>query len=102
MAEISHTAFEVVKFSKGHENLKCQAHKYFDMLWKFGYIERNAAYEYLSRWLGVEEPQAHMSKMDKEMCKKVIECSIQMLNDIRRLDLDWGDPIKHPYYELEN
>jgi len=102
MAEISHLAFKVVRFEKSLKQLKDQAHKYFDMLWKHGYIDRNAGYEYLARWLEVPEPQAHMSKMDKEMCKKVIECSIQMLNDMRRLDLDWGDPIKHPYYELEN
>ena len=39
--------------------------------------------------------------MNEEMCKKVIENAIMILNDMRRLDLDFGAPIKHPYYELK-
>jgi hypothetical protein len=100
MAEISNKAVKEVRFQQSLKGLKDQAHKYFDMLWKHGYIERNAGYEYLACWLGVPEPQAHMSKMDKDKCKQVIECSIQMLNDMRRLDLDFDAPINHPYYDL--
>lgn len=101
MAEISNTAFKIVRLEKSLTRLKDQAHKYFDMLWKYKYISRSEAYEWLSQQLGVEEPKAHMSKMDKDMCKKVVENAIMLLNDMRRLDLDFDAPINHPYYELE-
>lgn len=83
-------------------SLKNQAHTYFDKLWKFNYCTRSEAYEHLSKWLGVPEAEAHMSVMNDGQCKKVIEWSIMLLNDFRRLDLDFGDEINHPYYELIN
>jgi hypothetical protein len=98
--KISHLDVEVVKFKNG--NLKDQAHQFFDKIWRFGYISRDEAYQHLASWLGVAEPEAHMSVMDNKRCKEVIEFSVQRLNDLRRLDLDWGDEIKHPYYELLN
>lgn len=93
---------KVVEFESDINKLKSQAHKYFDMLWKIKYIERNEAYLWLSKQLEVEEPMAHMSKMNESMCKKVIENAIMILNDMRRLDLDFGATPKHPYYELKN
>jgi hypothetical protein len=96
--EISNQEVVKVKFTK--HSLKNQAHEYFDKLWKLNYITRAEAYQYLAEWLGVPEMKAHMSSMDNDTCKKVIEYSIQMLNDNRRLDLDFGAPIKTPYYEL--
>lgn len=98
MKTISNTDVVVVKFKK--KDLKDQAHTYFDKIWLFGYATRNEAYQHLADWLGVEEPKAHMTTMNDDECKKVIEFSIQMLNDMRRLDLDFGAPINHPYYEL--
>jgi len=100
--EISNKEVVRIKFKKSITNLKYQAHFYFDKLWMFGYITRAEAYQHLADWMGVEEPKAHMSAMNEESCKQVIEYSIQMLNDMRRLDLDFGAPIKHPYYELIN
>jgi hypothetical protein len=100
MKTYSNKDFQYIRFKQGLNNLKDQAHIYFDKLWKYKYCERNEAYEHLSKWLDIPEPEAHMSKMNKEQCKKVIEWSIMMLNDFRRLDLDFGDEIKHPYYEL--
>lgn len=100
MPTISHKRFEVVRFHNSLFMLKDQAHKYFDQLWQFNYCTRAEAYQHLANWLGVEEPQAHMRVMKEEQCRKVIEWSIMMLNDMRRLDLDFGAPIRHPYYEL--
>jgi len=100
MKTISNTDVVQVKFQK--RNIKDQAHTYFDMIWRFGYATRNETYKYLADWLGVDEPHAHMSQMGIKECKQVIEFSIQRLNDMRRLDLDFGDPIKHPYFELIN
>ena len=99
MTIFSNTDSQIVRFKK---DLKDQAHEYFDMLWKLKYVTREEAYNYLAEWLGVPEPEAHMSRMDSEQCKKVIEWSIMMLNDNRRLDLDFGADIRHPYYELIN
>lgn len=100
MGIISHRDVEVVKFRQNSQ-LKHQAHHFFDKLWRFGYVTRVQAYQRLADWLEVEEPEAHMAKMNGIRCKEVIRFSVQMLNDLRRLDLDWGDEIKHPYYELE-
>ncbi len=97
---ISNNKVVKVKYKTSLYFLKDQAHFYFDKLWRLKYIERNEAYIKLAEWLGVPEPEAHMSKMSISECKKVIEYSIMLLNDIRRLDLDFGDEIKHPYYEL--
>jgi hypothetical protein len=100
MTEISNKTVAQITFKKTLPELKDQAHKYFDMIWKLGYMERNELYVWFASWLGVEEPKAHMSKMNEDLCKKVIEGSIMILNDMRRLDLDFSAPIKHPYYEL--
>jgi len=98
---ISNKDIQVIKPSKNIRKLKRQTHYLFDKLWQCKYIERNELYIKLAEWLGVEEPKAHMSKMNSSECKQVIEYSIMMLNDMRRLDLDWGDEIQHPYYELK-
>lgn len=95
--EIKHTDVERVHFGP---NLKEQAHHFFDMLWKLKYCTRDEAYLHLAEWLGVSEQAAHMAAMNAEQCKQVIIFSIQKLNDFRRLDLDFNDPIQHPYYEL--
>lgn len=99
-AIISNTDSKVVYLATSLRELKDQAHKYFDQLWKFKYLTREEAYVWLAQQLGVPEPQAHMAKMNEEMCKQVVENAIMILNDMRRLDLDFDAPIKHPYYEL--
>mgnify|MGYP003507891345 CR=1 FL=1 len=96
-SKIKNTDVKIVHFSG---NLKDQAHTFFDKIWQLGYCTRDEAYLHLAEWLGVPEQQAHMSTMNGEQCKQVIIFSIQKLNDFRRLDLDFGDPLKHPYYEL--
>lgn len=93
---------KIVKFNKCDLNsMKDMAHKYFDQIWEFKYCERNEAYQHLANYLGIPEPKAHMRFMDYKTCKKVVEWSVMMLNDMRRLDLDFGvEKLKHPYYEL--
>ena len=100
MKEISHLAVVEVTFVRKLDALKGQAHSFFDMLWKFGYIERNEAYAKLAEYMGITEREAHMKMMKEEGCKKVIEYAVMILNDMRRLDLDFGAPINHPYYEI--
>ena len=100
MKEYKNTDVQKVRFKDGLRNLKDQAHFFFDQLWKLKYLTREEAYAWLAKQLGVEEPQAHMSKMSEDMCRQVIENAVMILNDLRRLNLDWNDPIHHPYYEL--
>ncbi len=100
MKTYSNKDIQIIKYKQDLGSLKDQAHLYFDKLWIYGYCKRNETYEHLSKWLGIPEPKAHMSKMDIKQCKQVIVWSIMMLNDFRRLDLDFGDEIKHLYYEL--
>jgi predicted outer membrane protein len=97
MRIVSNMDVEIVRFKK---DLKDQAHKYFDMLWQFKYVTRDEAYVHLANWMGVTEPEAHMRAMKPAKCKEVIEWSIMMLNDMRRLDLDFGAEVNHPYFEL--
>jgi len=89
-----------VFITKNKHALKNQAHKYFDMLWKLKYIDRNELYVHLSCYLKIEKKYTHMRLMDYDMCKQVVEYSIMMLNDMRRFDLDFGLEPRHPYYEL--
>jgi hypothetical protein len=95
-----HHDAEDINFRTGVRRLRAQAHLYFDKLWQLGYIERREAYDWLSKRLGLPEPKAHMRFMDEDQCREVIRVCVQQLNDLRRLDLDFGDPIKHPYYYL--
>jgi hypothetical protein len=92
----------VVKFKTNLPKLKDQAHFYFDQIWELNYLTRAEAYQWLSEQLGVPEPEAHMRNMSAENCKKVIESSIMILNDMRRLDMDFGVKPQHPYYQLIN
>lgn len=62
---------------------RMQAHKEFDVIWKrkMKYKKwlwdwtRSDQYKKLADYLGVQEKDAHMWVMDKEMCLKVIEYS---------------------------
>lgn len=47
------------------------AHGSFDRLWKTNLVSRELAYELLAEELGIEPDQAHMSKMDTEMARRV-------------------------------
>jgi hypothetical protein len=100
MKTYSNTDAEDINYRRGLRRLRHQAHEYFDRLWMLGYIERPEAYEWLGKRLGLPEPEAHMRFMNEVQCKEVVRVCVQQLNDLRRLDLDFGDPIKHPYYYL--
>ena len=78
---------------------KKEAHKYFDVIWKENHLTRSEAYKYLSEHLGINTEYTHIGMFGVETCKKVVEWSKQMLNDLRRLDLDFGIDVKRPHYE---
>ena len=97
---ITNTSVESIKLKTTLKSLKDQTHTYFDKIWELKYLTREEAYTWLAQYLNVTEPQAHMSTMDAHTCKQVIIGSIQILNDMRRLDLDFGVPLMHPYYQI--
>jgi len=101
MKEVSHLADnKIVKYKRTLFELKDQAHLYFDQIWKFKHCTREEAYKHMAEWFSVSEPEVHMANANEEMCKNIIWRSIQLLNDLRRLNLDFGDKIYHPHYEL--
>lgn len=80
--------------------LKKQAHLYFDQVWKTGQMERNKAYTWLSQTLNIERDKTHIGMFDEKLCRDCAYFSKQLLNDLRRLDLDFGEEPKTLYYEL--
>ena len=78
---------------------KKEAHKYFDMIWKEGHEKRGALYGHLSLILGIPPEYCHIGMFSVETCKRVVDWSKMILNDLRRLDMDFGIDVKRPHYE---
>lgn len=96
---------ETMKFKERRrfETFKDKGHFYFDKLWREHKIfSREKAYEWLANMLDVEESEAHFSVMSNEMCEYAVYFCQQLLNDLRRLDLDWGDEPITPFYILNS
>jgi len=55
--------------------LRMLAHVEFDKLWRSGLMPRKKAYAWLSRMLGVEFEQCHLSQLSKDQLKDVITLS---------------------------
>lgn len=79
---------------------KKQAHEYFDKIWQLKTMTRDEAYKWLSERIGTDPKYTHIGMFGVKTCKDVVYFSKQLLNDIRRSDLDWGDEPKTPYYEI--
>ncbi len=74
--------------------LKKQAHSFFDIIWKNGVMGRSEAYRWLSGVLEIPFKECHIGMFNEDQCRSAImECK-RLLNDNRRLDLDFGaEPI---------
>lgn len=84
------------------ESYKQQAHYYFDKIWRDAEIlTREEAYNWLSKKLQINESDAHFSKINNEKCKEAIWFCQQLLNDNRRMDLDFGQNPITPFYILD-
>ena len=92
---------KVIKLARSKPASTEQAHLYFDMIWKYDHMKRGEAYAWLAQMLQVDEPKAHMRGMPHEQCLEVIFWSVQLLNDMRRLDMDFGLDSKHPHFEIQ-
>lgn len=69
--------------NKELRRLKHQAHEAFDPIWKEGHLSRQKAYQILSESFGLPIEQTHIGMFDEQLCKKVIEYSNVILNQIQ-------------------
>ena len=59
--------------NKGLRELRVQAHKSFDRLWRSGYMTREWAYKWLSVRMEINEKQCHIGQFDDNRCEKTIK-----------------------------
>lgn len=79
---------------------KQEAHKYFDMIWRSENMNRKELYKLLAEHLQIPEQYCHIGMFSTKTCKEVVQWSKQLLNDLRRLDLDFGVPVDRPHYDI--
>jgi hypothetical protein len=80
---------------------KKEAHHYFDMIWQQKHMKRKEAYAWLSEKLSIPSEFTHIGMFSPKTCKEVVRLSKQFLNDMRRIDLDFGAEPKTSYYAEE-
>lgn len=80
--------------------LKKDAHLYFDKIWQLKIMSRSEAYAWLSRILELPGEYTHIGMFSEKTCADVVYFSKQLLNDNRRLDLDFGATPETEYFEL--
>lgn len=80
---------------------KKEAHKYFDVIWKDGHEKRGELYKHLSNHLKIESEFCHIGMFDVEICKQVVDWSKMILNDLRRLDKDFGLDVNREHLNRE-
>ncbi len=80
--------------------LKKETHFYFDKIWDGNKRERRKAYAWLSRMLEIPAEYTHIGMFGEKTCKKAILYCKQFLNDMRRLDLDYGAEPQTEYFEI--
>lgn len=68
-----------------------EAHKWFDQLWKCGYLKRSFAYFWLSSELKLSKKDTHIAMFDIEECKKTIKLSKKKLNELYLESIEYGD-----------
>jgi len=78
---------------------KKEAHKYFDMIWKEKHETRSNLYGHLSKYLNLPPEYTHIGMFSIKTCKEVVDWSKMILNDLRRLDMDFGVDVKREHYD---
>lgn len=74
--------------------LRKKAHEVFDLLWKaksLSNMSRQDAYRWMQANLGLSESDAHIAKLDKAGCEKLIRAVDRYVNPPTRFDRE--DPI---------
>lgn len=83
------------------QSYKQKAHFYFDKIWQEAKVmTREQAYKWLANILDLTKEEAHFSYFNDVRCKEAIYFCQQLLNDNRRLDLDFGGEPITPFYTL--
>ena len=54
-------------------NLRIQAHRMFDMIWKNGILTRKNAYRWIQDKFSLRSDQAHIGNFSEYMCRRLIE-----------------------------
>jgi hypothetical protein len=81
---------------------KKRAHSAFDLLWKTGQMTRHEAYRWLAEGLEKAVKDAHIGMFDENECKTVVNMSNRLLNDFRRLDVDFGAKPQTEYFPVDD
>lgn len=69
------------------------AHKWFDRIWRQGYMRRSEAYFWLALQLGIPVDDCHMGMMSNSECHRVIEVAKRYLEEKeRRPPSPFSDP----------
>ena len=94
--------YETNRERRRFENSKDIGHFYFDKIWRdYKAFSRDEAYEWLANMLNVSVSDAHFGNLKKTLYPNAIYYCQQLLNDLRRLDLDFGEEPITPHYDIE-
>lgn len=67
---------------------KCEAHRWFDVLWQDKHMSRNAAYRWLSRQLKLKTWDCHISSFDIRACNKTVKLVERQIQEMIRKELE--------------
>jgi hypothetical protein len=62
-------------------------------------MTRHEAYTWLSGWLEIPREETHIGMFDEKLCADTVIAAKSFLNDMRRLDLDFGATPKTPWFD---
>lgn len=86
--------------NKKLRNLKMEAHKWFDPIWKSGLMTRKEVYKWLASMLNIEESECHIGMFSPDTCNKVIQICKRQDNPeiIEYRDKHFGSPQDRPVF----
>lgn len=85
---------------KDLRDLRKRTHAFFDKIWP-QHMSRSKAYTWLRNYLEIPHDRCHIGMFTEKQCTDAIEGCRQFLNDMRRLDMDFGDKNPPPYIQPE-
>jgi hypothetical protein len=86
--------------NKALREAKKEAHVYFNKIFELGHMTRHEAYGWLCGVLQIPREETHIGMFDEKLCADTVFFSKQLLNDMRRLDLDFGVKPQTPYFDI--
>ena len=69
---------------KWEKHAKKSAHDEFDRLWKEGYMNREEAYTWLAKKMGISGKKCHMARLNESQCFDVERIVTKKLKQARR------------------